>query len=225
MRSRSTDVDDPAVLAKIAHIEAHSDNGPRANPNLSQKDRNSYPNLILLCGTHHDLIDYQSNTYTVADLRRWKIDLETSIKRLLSDVMTKTTYTELEQVVGHIVNNSKVKADSKDYTVIPPRDKMEKNQLNDLITDQYITMGMIQFQSVKEFIEHMTQLVENYPMRLIDGFVEEYNRLRNEKGLVGDELFLGMVDFASSNSSDVKKRAAGIAVLTYLFTICEVFEK
>ena len=45
------------VLAKIAHIEAASPNGPRYNPNMTDDERRDFDNLILLCDEHHIEID------------------------------------------------------------------------------------------------------------------------------------------------------------------------
>ena len=60
------------TIGQIAHIEAESDNGPRANPSLSDQERNAYPNLIVLCPTHHRIVDTDENTYTVEKMREWK---------------------------------------------------------------------------------------------------------------------------------------------------------
>ena len=51
---------------------AESDDGPRANAAMSQKDRDSYPNLILLCPTHHTLIDASEAVWTVEKLHKVK---------------------------------------------------------------------------------------------------------------------------------------------------------
>jgi hypothetical protein len=64
----ATDFDPAVIVGKIAHIRAHSDQGPRSDPHLSIAERNRYDNWILLCGTHHDMVDGQANTYTVQDL-------------------------------------------------------------------------------------------------------------------------------------------------------------
>jgi hypothetical protein len=45
------------VLGMEAHIVAEEDDGPRGNPSMPIPERNAYPNLILLCPTHHMLID------------------------------------------------------------------------------------------------------------------------------------------------------------------------
>lgn len=53
----------------------------------------------------------------------------------------------------------------------------------------------------------------------------EYERLKNAELMSGDELFNGLLDFASLGATDFKQRAAGLTVLVYLFEKCEVFEK
>ncbi|MBF0155545.1 MAG: HNH endonuclease, partial [Magnetococcales bacterium] len=44
-------------IGKIAHIIAHSDVGPRADPEFPQERRDEYENLILLCANCHDIVD------------------------------------------------------------------------------------------------------------------------------------------------------------------------
>src|SRR3972149_2165315 len=50
------------VIGDIAHIEASSDRGPRANRRISPKERDSYENLILLCKNCHAKFDAQKTT-------------------------------------------------------------------------------------------------------------------------------------------------------------------
>lgn len=46
-------------LSDICHIEALNPGGSRFNidPNVDNKDRNDYPNLVLFCKNHHHMID------------------------------------------------------------------------------------------------------------------------------------------------------------------------
>jgi hypothetical protein len=44
----ATEYDPIAIIGEIAHGAASSDAGPRASPELSNKQRNDYDNLILL---------------------------------------------------------------------------------------------------------------------------------------------------------------------------------
>src|SRR5574341_2113047 len=75
---------DPAVvIGDIAHIVADSPSGPRGNGVLSAKERNLYPNLILLCNQHHQLVDAQPQTYSVEVLRAMKEEHERWVETTL----------------------------------------------------------------------------------------------------------------------------------------------
>jgi hypothetical protein len=66
----ATTHDPIVVIGDIAHIEASSNQGPRANRNLSAKDRNDYENLILLCKNCHCRFDAQKRANRVQDIKR-----------------------------------------------------------------------------------------------------------------------------------------------------------
>ena len=63
--AEATEYDPAVVIGEIAHIEAASDSGPRANPGLAMRERDEYDNLILLCQNCHARLDGQKNTNTV----------------------------------------------------------------------------------------------------------------------------------------------------------------
>ena len=52
----------------------HREEGPRYNSKQTNIERNSYENLILLCGRHHTIIDGDPETYTVEKLLKFKED-------------------------------------------------------------------------------------------------------------------------------------------------------
>lgn len=54
-----------AIVGEMAHIVAKKDDGPRGDPSLSLEFKDSYENLVLLCPTHHTLIDKYPEIYTV----------------------------------------------------------------------------------------------------------------------------------------------------------------
>ena len=60
------------VLGKICHINAKSKGGPRYIPKQTAEERNSFDNLILLCGNHHDTIDKEPKIYTDDVIREMK---------------------------------------------------------------------------------------------------------------------------------------------------------
>lgn len=59
-----TETDEITHVGENCHIYAEKDNGPRPNSELTEIEKNSYNNLILLCRNHHKVIDSQENTYT-----------------------------------------------------------------------------------------------------------------------------------------------------------------
>jgi hypothetical protein len=61
-----------------------------------------------------------------------------------------------------------------------------------------------------------------FPEKLRAGFGVRYNLLRYD-GLQQDALFYGLKNWAAGREPDEPRRAAGLAVLTYLFEVCEVF--
>lgn len=86
--------DTDATIAQIAHIVADSRQGPRGGFPMCDEDRNQHPNLVLLCGVHHDLIDAQPHTYSVQVLRQMKADHEERVHRALfpDEAMPKSDY-------------------------------------------------------------------------------------------------------------------------------------
>jgi hypothetical protein len=76
---------------------------------------------------------------------------------------------------------------------------------------------------VEEFVARTTQSDDGFGERLKAGFRERYDGLI-DGGVSGDELFEEVVDWASGGSTDFDVMAAALAVVTYLFTICDLFE-
>lgn len=72
-------------LGQQAHIIARESTGPRGNSPLSPEDRDSYPNLILLCPTHHSLIDKAIGDYPPETLHALKSKHEQWVRETLSD--------------------------------------------------------------------------------------------------------------------------------------------
>jgi hypothetical protein len=59
-------------LAEMAHIIAASGNGPRADETVTQADKGSYDNLILLCANCHTIIDKAPADFPDTVIREWK---------------------------------------------------------------------------------------------------------------------------------------------------------
>ncbi|TMJ19203.1 MAG: hypothetical protein E6G92_05215 [Alphaproteobacteria bacterium] len=59
-------------IGELAHIFAASDAGPRGNTELSEEERGTYENLILLCANCHTIIDKAPDDFPDALIRHWK---------------------------------------------------------------------------------------------------------------------------------------------------------
>ena len=70
----------PVVIGHICHIYAISPDGPRGKEGLTEKELNSPENLILLCPTHHAVVDGQPEFYTAEMLQQWKREHEAKAK-------------------------------------------------------------------------------------------------------------------------------------------------
>jgi len=85
LKCRSPLVDGKKVIGKICHIKAQNEGGPRYDPNQTAEERQSYENLILMCGRHHDVIDDDEDAYTVEHLHRLKAMHEQTATELSED--------------------------------------------------------------------------------------------------------------------------------------------
>ena len=217
----ASDNDLSAQIGQVAHIEANSDSGPRANPELSQQQRNSYDNLILLCATHHALVDSQANTYTVATLRDWKTVIEERYDRFLAEAMPNITFAELEAITNVLVSGEQPPISP--ITVIPPQYKIARNGLTSK-SILWFNTGLLQVQQVQEYVETTGSVDRTFVTRLTSGFITKYQQQR-ATGLQGDALFAELFRFSTQGRTDFGHQCAGLAVLAYLFERCEVFER
>jgi len=218
-----TSTDKTKQIGKIAHIVAHSENGPRSDYRHQKEKLDTYENWVLLCPTCHDTVDAHENQYTVAFLRKLKIDHEAWVQDTLNDSMSQISFAELEVAVNGICSQQAL-IQTEGFSVITPDEKIERNKLSDT-TRQLIAMGLMQAHQVKAYLEHVEQIDSGFIQRLIGGFQEKYRTLIQDRQLNTDAVFEELLNFASSNGGDFKTRAAGLALLSHLFETCEVFEK
>lgn len=81
----ATDYDPIVAIGDIAHIEASSDAGPRANMSRVAGDRDQYDNLILLCKNCHTRLDGQKNANTTEVVRQLKANHEDWVRTSLPE--------------------------------------------------------------------------------------------------------------------------------------------
>lgn len=74
-------VDSPFPVGEEAHVVARTPDGPRGEDPLPRRERDKYANLLLLCPTHHAVVDNDTTTYTVAKLHEMKADHERWVRK------------------------------------------------------------------------------------------------------------------------------------------------
>ncbi|MGD2086387.1 MAG: HNH endonuclease signature motif containing protein [Candidatus Aminicenantes bacterium] len=207
-------------IGEMAHIEGENPGAARYNTNMTDEERNNYQNLILLCPTHHIIIDKDESEYTVRKLKQIKKDHEKWIQDSLRTQIADITFAELDVILKYLTVVDIPHGD-KPITIIPPAKKIKKNDLSGEVGN-LITIGMIQRKLIKNYLNKHPDL--DFSVRLSRGFFDKYEELRQD-GLIGDALFYELWDFASNYSDDFKQKTAGLSVLTYFFELCEVFEE
>lgn len=117
-----------SIIAKICHIEAASDDGPRFNPAMDDDQRRHFDNLILLCDEDHTIIDNKENEvkFPKALLKEWKQNHES---RFLNEKIKKNPSLLIDAINKlSNVNWEEVKNDNP-LVVFNPKDKIIHNSI------------------------------------------------------------------------------------------------
>lgn len=83
-----TEVDSESVVGEECHIVSGAPTGPRHDASYPNEKIDSVDNLILLCATHHKMVDDQQETYTASVLSSIKRNHETWVESKLRDEPT-----------------------------------------------------------------------------------------------------------------------------------------
>lgn len=89
--AEATEYDPIVTIGDIAHIEASSDAGPRANTVKAKKERDEYDNLILLCLNCHRRLDGQKYSNSVEYIKKLRTDHEAWVRNSLPERGKSTT--------------------------------------------------------------------------------------------------------------------------------------
>ncbi len=73
------------MLGEMCHIRAASAGGPRYDRAQVDSKRRESDNLIILCPTHHSLVDQDPTTYTAEALRQMKVEHETRVAAIMDN--------------------------------------------------------------------------------------------------------------------------------------------
>ena len=77
-------------VGEVCHIEAAMPGGERFNPNMTNEDRRSFGNLMLMCHQHHVVTD-DVEKYTVEKLKEMKRNHEAKYSGIIGQMMNSIT--------------------------------------------------------------------------------------------------------------------------------------
>ena len=197
---------DAFPLGEQAHIVAEEHDGSRGQSCLTDKERNSYFNHILLCPNHHTIIDKNPDDYPIEKLHMIKEEHELWVERTLSAT------TDLRRVAQDAVYTSLIDAAVEDcqfemweawtswaLTQPPQWDKQAPNRIRHFrqkimsavwpgtlpeLERALITLSIMMSQALNTFMEHSEsegdhfQGLKFYKIREWDN--ERYNKLFEE---------------------------------------------
>jgi hypothetical protein len=109
------------IVGEICHIKAANSEGPRYDPRQSAAERHGYDNLILMCGTHHTVIDADEEAYTVEHLTKLKVTHESRATLISDDVAERASLLLISQPVTTVNQSGGITAHTINVTVNSPR--------------------------------------------------------------------------------------------------------
>jgi hypothetical protein len=213
---------DAAATGEAAHISGEKPDAARYDPSMTDEQRNHYGNLIYLCGDCHTTIDKLWQDWPLARLLALKANHESVVARAVEFAFTEVAFPELGKAMEWMPGVVPA-AGVVDFSLLTPEAKIDKNKLSSGAR-HVITAGLSSRKVVAEFVAAETQQDPDFPDRLRSGFLAAYHGLRG-KGHRNDELFELMCAFAQRGAKTQPQRIAGMAVLVYLFELCDLFEK
>lgn len=205
----------PTVDAHIAHICGAHPGSPRYDPDMTDDERRSFSNLILLCKPHHDLVDkIRPDDHPVELLQRWKTEREGGASAVLSDLNED----RLEELIIEAVRQA---GPTRQVTV-----ELDGAFLLDLSAGVLPIAG---WQEILRLNPHLTnhEKVLVTTVRNVGGLrtsvvgVDTYLGLRTEEGAAMPFTMMGRNDYAAQNPALPRALESGdqLAWLTALETI------
>ena len=108
---KANDLPSTVIVGEMAHIvgEKPSKKSPRGLSSLPVAERNRYPNLILLCAHHHNLIDKNEKEWSIEKLHSIKREHELWVEEQLREQVDE----ELQIYHNDNLNKSDNETDKK----------------------------------------------------------------------------------------------------------------
>ena len=214
---------DDTAVGEAAHIKGEKPTAARYEANMTDAERDHVDNLIYMCEGDHTIIDKVPADWPTPKLLALKAAHETKASAAIAEAFADIAFPELRHAVAWVSSQPPAAPSVPSFVLLPPEEKIKKNDMSNG-SRHTIAAGLSSRTTVADFVEAETQFDPDFPDELKSGFLTEYYRLRHQ-GHKGNELFELMCAFSQRGLKSQGDRTAGLAVLIYLFEICDVFEK
>ncbi len=185
------------VIGEICHITASSLRGPRYDPTLTDEERDSFANLILLCPTHHKMADDDTARYTPALLRDLKqMSARNGLVELTAADLTKVEKLHAAHVTINVGRGSHVRVEHAQEVhaqnvKVPRKTRVEKAAHPESIAAHLDMSGY-----VKYLIRRYQKFQHGDKDKIGRGkYVIIYNAIRGEFGRSWEDM--AQADFGS----------------------------
>ena len=200
------------VLGEICHIKAQNSDGPRFDETQSETERHAFENLILLCPTHHTVIDSDIQSYSPERLIEMKSEHEGKSEKeydypdfLIQQLIDKLDITtkifsnsnvvegnQYAEVIQNITSPVEIK-NRISYNEILPHLHEENTPLSKVISE---ILNASHESNDSELIELCQEELTGWPNppqteshhRIIEVYIS-VNKIQKAWGLTNDELW------------------------------------
>lgn len=192
------------VIGEICHIYPHGKKGPRSQQHSKPEDIDNPENLILLCPTHHVLIDKQPESHAIENLQKWKRSHEEKIIELIAKEKTLAN----QEILRELEIFCKLRA-------FPEFDKKitSENFARKLIAGKYnigsdevrsralawcarVSSSIGEIKKAKDYLKQAKKLGSGEDAQIADAFL-----ISREKGETAALDMLGNIDTPTSQSA------------------------
>lgn len=182
-------------LADICHIEALNPDGPRYNghPEITDPERNSEPNLILLCKNHHYIIDQKNQDgdpyYSAEQLKSMKRAHEEMIEVARSNALQAKQPSILARIVREL---SRTRQSSLPMNSIVAFDIDEKIDFNNVERYRGVIEKFAPFAQV--YLDHLYNELEAAQMETVLSVINDLYLMSKRRDQSADDTLDRVLD-------------------------------
>lgn len=175
-------INDNFNISEICHIEGLNKDSARYNNLLSEEEANGIDNLILLCPTHHTIVDKDVKTYTVQKLRNMKLNHENNI------IQSKLIHVNNIQIDDKYINKI-YKYPKLNHSI--SREKIQNTIQKTLIQNYNTRMILYKLiTSYEEYSELKMSIILN-ELECDANMFAQYLKLLEDLGYVKEDYYIG----------------------------------